>query len=87
MARISFTEHPASVNETYGEHFMVASGFGVTLLVAGCACLLHGIFPFMFGRTGSNAVTGLYKRMVSHRVGGEAPLPGADLSLDSALER
>jgi len=80
MARISFTEHPASVNETYGEHFLTASGFGVTMVVAGLACLLHGIFPFWFGRTGSNAITVLHRRMVSHRVGGEAPLPGTELS-------
>ena len=87
MARISFTEHPASVDETYGEHFMVASSFGVTMIVAGFACLMHGIFPFLCNSTGSNAVTTLHKRMVTHRVGGEAPLLGADLALDGALER
>ena len=81
MARISFTEHPASVDETYGDHFITTSGFGVTMLVAGCACLLHGIFPFWFGRTGSDAITTLHRRMVTHRVGGEAPLPGTDLSV------
>ncbi len=81
MARISFTEHPASVGETYAEHFTMATGFGGTMILAGLACLLHGVFPFLFERTGSNAITGLYKRMVSHRVGGKAPLPGADLSL------
>ncbi|MDE0725411.1 MAG: DUF6356 family protein [Alphaproteobacteria bacterium] len=81
MARISFTEHPAAVNETYGAHFITASGFGLTMLAAGCACLLHGIFPFWFGRTGSDAITTLHRRMVTHRVGGEAPLPGTDLSV------
>ncbi|MFP6772429.1 MAG: DUF6356 family protein [Alphaproteobacteria bacterium] len=80
MAGYSFTEHPASVDETYGEHFITASGFGVTMLVAGCACLLHGIFPFWFARTGSNAITALHRRIVTYRVGGEAPLPEADLS-------
>jgi len=87
MALISFTEHPASVDETYGEHFVTATGFGLTMLGAGLACLLHGIFPFLFGRTGSNAITALHRRMVTHRVGGKAPLPGADLSLDGAMER
>ena len=81
MTPISFTEHPASVGESYGEHFVTATGFGMTMLVAGMACLMHGVFPFMFGRTGSNAITGLYRRMVTHRVGGKTPLPGADLSL------
>ncbi len=86
MALISFTEHPASVGESYGEHFVTASGFGMTMLAAGLACLLHGVFPFLFHRTGSNAITALYRRMVTHRVGGEAPLPGADLSLDGAVD-
>ncbi len=81
MARISFTAHPASVNETYGEHFTTATGFGVTMVAAGLACLLHGVFPFMYKRTGSNAISVLYRRMVTHRVGGKAPLPDADLSL------
>ena len=80
MARISFTKHPASVNESYGEHFVMATGFGVTMVVAGLACLLHGVFPFMYWRTGSNAISILYRRMVTHRAGGKAPLPGADLS-------
>ena len=83
MVRISFTEHPASVGESYGEHFATASGFGVTMVVAGLACLLHGIFPFWFGRTGSDAITTLHRRMVTHRVGGTDPLPGADLSTGS----
>lgn len=87
MALASFREHPASVGETYGEHFVVASGFGLTMLAAGLACLLHAIVPFLFVRTGSDAITALYRRMVSHRVGGKAPLPGADLSLDGAMDR
>ncbi|MDA1101376.1 MAG: DUF6356 family protein [Proteobacteria bacterium] len=87
MALVSFTEHPAAVGETYGEHFVTASGFGLAMLVAGLACLLHGIFPFMCLRTGSNTITALYRRMVTHRVGGKAPLPGADLSLDGAMDR
>ena len=87
MAPISFTEHPASVGETYGEHLMTALGFALTMLAAGLACLVHGIFPFLFTRTGSNAITALYRRMVTHRVGGKAPLPGAELSLDDAVER
>ena len=50
-------------------------------------CLLHGIFPFLFGRTGSNAITALNWRMMTRRVGGKAPLPGVGMSLDSALDR
>ena len=38
-----FTEHPASVNETYGQHFLHASRFAGSLLLAGCACLVHAV--------------------------------------------
>ncbi|MEO0441232.1 MAG: DUF6356 family protein [Pseudomonadota bacterium] len=63
-----FTEHPRTVGETYSEHFVMASSFGVPMILAGFACLLHGIFPFMFERTGSNLVRKLHDRMVTNRV-------------------
>lgn len=63
-----FTRHPQSVGETYTEHFMMASSFGVPMILAGLACLLHGIFPFLFEKTGSALVKKLYERMVSNRV-------------------
>ncbi len=67
MLREMFTDHPESVGETYGEHFLVASSFGVTMLGAGLACLVHALVPGLFVKTGSAAVTGLYDRMVAHR--------------------
>ena len=36
-----FTDHPASVDETYGEHLVMASSFGSRLLLAGLACMVH----------------------------------------------
>ena len=63
-----FTEHPEQVGETYSEHFAMASSFGIPMIFAGFACLLHGIFPFMFEKTGSNLVRKLYDRMVINRV-------------------
>lgn len=62
-----FVEHPSSVGETYSEHFMVASSFGFHMIVGGVACLLHGVFPFLFVKTGSEAVDRLHHRMVAHR--------------------
>ncbi len=67
MRRWSFTEHPASVGETYRQHLCVASGFGVSMLLGGAACLVHGLFPFLFTRTGSATVARLYTRMVTNR--------------------
>nr|WP_239479494.1 DUF6356 family protein [Lichenicola cladoniae] len=50
------------------EHLQVASSFGFTMIVAGFACLLHGIIPIFFTRTGSSAVRRLHERMVTSRV-------------------
>ena len=66
-----FTAHPQEVGETYAEHFVVASSFGVPMVLAGLACLLHGFFPFLFEKTGSNLVKKLYDRMVVNRVRSE----------------
>lgn len=62
-----FTEHPASVDETYAEHLAMASGFGVRMILGGFACLLHGIFPFLFVKTGSTQISTLHERMVENR--------------------
>lgn len=62
-----FTEHPASVGETYGEHLVMATGFGARMILGGLACLLHGIFPFLFVKTGSAQIATLHERMVRNR--------------------
>jgi hypothetical protein len=65
----SFREHPATVGETYVEHFGVATSFGFTLIKAGLACLVHAVFPFLFTTTGRGAIEDLHRRMVTHRDG------------------
>ena len=67
MLRELFVDHPQSVGESYGEHFAVAMGFGVTMVTAGLACVVHALVPGLFVRTGSAAITELYDRMVRHR--------------------
>jgi hypothetical protein len=62
-----FTEHPASVGENYVEHLGAASYFGTRMILAGCACMLHGLLPFLFVRTGSRTITELNERMVAKR--------------------
>lgn len=81
MTKVSFSEHPASVGESYFQHMAMASSFGAAMLLAGLACLVHAVLPFAFVKTGSDAITQLYRRMVTHRVGGVAPLPGSDYAL------
>lgn len=62
-----FTDHPASVGETYGQHFRMASSFGTRMMVGGVACLIHGFLPFLFLKTGSKTVDVLHGEMVTNR--------------------
>lgn len=64
-----FREHPASVGETYVEHLGMASSFGLRMIGGGIACMLHGAFPWLFVRTGSDQIRLLHERMVTHRTG------------------
>ena len=62
-----FNEHPASVDETYFEHFLTATSFSLRMFFASLACLVHAMLPFLFVRTGSVAIETLYERMVANR--------------------
>lgn len=73
-----FTDHPASVGETYIEHLEVATGFGMAMILAGLACLIHGLVPALFTRTGSTTIRRLHERMVSNRRRTPDGLPGFD---------
>lgn len=61
------TRHLDSVNETYFEHLGHALGFAVRMIGAGLACLVHGLLPFCFQKTGSNCIERLHDRMVVNR--------------------
>ena len=62
-----FTEHPATVGETYTQHLGHALGFGLRMVFAGLACMIHALVPALFVRTGSETVATLYDRMVLNR--------------------
>ena len=66
LARM-FSDHPGSVGETYGQHLVTALTFGVRMVIGGMACMLHGILPFLFVKTGSNTVRHLHGEMITHR--------------------
>ena len=66
----AFTEHPRSVGEGYWQHMATALWFAGTLLLAGLAVLVHALLPFLFVKTGREAVTRLHQRMVTQRVRG-----------------
>jgi hypothetical protein len=62
-----FLEHPRSIGESYLEHQRCALGFGFSLLVAGLACMVHGLVPGLFVRTGSDAITRLHDLMIARQ--------------------
>lgn len=62
-----FTDHPATVNETYGQHFMAAAGFGFRMIWGGLVCLVHAVIPGAFCNTGSDMIRELHERMVTNR--------------------
>jgi hypothetical protein len=62
-----FTDHPASVGETYLQHLCAACWFATRMIFGGIAVLLHAFLPFAFRRTGSECITELHARMVTKR--------------------
>ena len=57
-------EHLNEVNETYFQHIRIAFIIGFTTLVTGVFCLIHGLIPSLFKKTGSNQIAKMYE-MVS----------------------
>jgi Family of unknown function (DUF6356) len=63
----AFTEHPASVGETYFEHLRRAMGFSVRMVAGGLACFVHALLPWLHTRTGSDTICALHDCMVVNR--------------------
>ena len=71
IARL-FIDHPASVGETYVEHFGVASRFGWRLARGGIGCMLHALLPCVFKTSGSDTVRDLHAELVAKRAAARA---------------
>ena len=61
-----FTDHPASVGETYWQHFGFAARFGGSMVAGGLACMVHGVLPFLCTTSGSRRVRRLYDMLQGH---------------------
>lgn len=57
-----FLNHPASVDETYGQHARFAGGFALKLFAAAGAAAIHAVIPCLFEKTASKMVGELYER-------------------------
>ena len=53
-------EHLNEVNETYFQHMVIDIKIGLTMLVTGVICLIHGLIPGLFKKTGSNQIAKMY---------------------------
>ena len=62
-----FTDHPESVNETYWQHLVAATGFGFRMIGGGIVCLVHALIPGAFCTKGSDLICELHERMVTNR--------------------
>ncbi|MBO6789256.1 MAG: hypothetical protein HRT60_03130 [Dinoroseobacter sp.] len=60
-----FLEHPASVDETFWEHFRFAMTFGFWLALAACAAFIHALVPALCKTTGSDIICKLHARIVN----------------------
>jgi hypothetical protein len=73
---LSFTEHPASIGETYLEHLAFACTFGRRMIAGGAACCIHGVLPFLFTSTGSRIVLDLHALLIRKRSSQLSKAPG-----------
>jgi hypothetical protein len=70
--------HLEEVGESYLEHMAVAWSVGLRALGAGAACMVHGVAPWWFTKTGSRAIESLHRDLLARRGGGDAgPRPDA----------
>ncbi|MCH2616189.1 MAG: DUF6356 family protein [Acidimicrobiales bacterium] len=74
------TDHPASVGQTYFEHFRFAIKVSTSLLKAFSACLIHAIYPPVHKNTASATIAELHNR-IEQRKASEL----IDISHDSEL--
>ena len=61
-------DHLQEVGETYPQHLARATGFALTMLAGGLACLVHAILPFLFTHTGSDCIRRLHAGMPEKRI-------------------
>jgi len=86
MALTFFTDHPASVNETYLEHAKCASGYARKLFLAAGAAAVHAVFPKYFETTASSMIRAMCddidgrKSAAEHCAEAEAEAAAAALS-------
>ena len=57
-------KHLNEVNETCLRHIRIAFKIVFTMLVTGFICLIHGLIPGLFKKTGSNQIAKMYEMVL-----------------------
>lgn len=58
-----FTQHPEDSKLTYFQHAKWALWSGVRLILAGMACLVHSVLPFLFENYASRVIRDLSQEL------------------------
>ena len=58
-----FTKHPESIGETYLEHLWCCIRTSASLACVVFVLLIHGLFPFLFEKTGSALICELNEKI------------------------
>ncbi len=67
MFKRLFLDHPRSVDESYTQHFGVASRFGVTMIWGGLCALVHAVVPGWCVTTGGDTALKLTRGLIEQR--------------------
>ncbi len=67
--RQHFTDHPASVDETYTQHFRVAAHFARCLAMAAGAAAVHAVVPSLCTKSASERICQLHTEMTAGKRG------------------
>ncbi len=69
-----FTEHPATVDETYFEHMAFAAGMSKKLLKAAWCCAVHAVMPWRHCTSGSTAIKEMHEIVTKGARADEEPV-------------
>ncbi|MEM1230764.1 MAG: DUF6356 family protein [Pseudomonadota bacterium] len=78
-----FTDHPATVGESYLQHQRAAFGYSARLFRASLCCAVHGLFPWLHTRSGSDCIKALHGELqartaTADTATGPLPLPAGE---------
>jgi hypothetical protein len=60
-----FMAHPEALDESYGQHMGHAMSYSGRLFAASFCAFVHGVFPFLFEKTASDAIKAMHAEMMA----------------------